>query len=224
MRRTQAVVLPTVLATVLVAVMGSSAGAAGTWTWPARGPIARGFDPPASPYGAGHRGIDIAVAAGTPVLAPAAGVVSFAGRVAGQLFVSIDHGSGLVSTSSYLSEALVAEDDTVVPGQPVARSGPGHPGSAFEHVHFGVRLGGVYVDPLDYLGPLSLVGILWLAPIEGDVSGLAVVPRGSGPPWATETVVPRRPPAGLRHDPPPSASGEPGVTSPSAVRGRPVPP
>jgi murein DD-endopeptidase MepM/ murein hydrolase activator NlpD len=140
-------------------------GAAGTWVWPVRGPIVRGFDPPASPYGAGHRGIDIAAPAGTQVAAPAPGVVSFAGRVAGQLFVSIDHGAGLVSTASYLSATLVAEDEPVVAGQPVALTGMGHTGASVEHMHFGVRLGGIYVDPLEYLGPTSLVGILWLAPI-----------------------------------------------------------
>ncbi|HET7928822.1 MAG TPA: M23 family peptidase, partial [Actinomycetota bacterium] len=35
---------------------------AGTWAWPVQGPVIRGFDPPDTPFGAGHRGIDIAVA------------------------------------------------------------------------------------------------------------------------------------------------------------------
>ena len=82
MRRIIAVGL--LLGMVVVAADGSAA-AAGTWTWPARGPIVRPFDPPASPYGAGHRGIDVAVPVGTIVVAPAPGVVSFAGRVAGTL-------------------------------------------------------------------------------------------------------------------------------------------
>ena len=107
-------------------VLGVLAGAvparaAGTWAWPVVGPVVRGFDPPSSPYGAGHRGIDIAVPVGTLVVAPAAGVVTFAGAVAGRLYVTIDHGGGVLSTCSFLSSALVRKGDTVVGGQPIAR-------------------------------------------------------------------------------------------------------
>ena len=71
---------------------------AGSWSWPVVGPVIRGFDPPSNPYGAGHRGIDIAAAFGSPIRAPAAGVVTFSGKVGGQLFVTLDHGDGLSST------------------------------------------------------------------------------------------------------------------------------
>ncbi|MFN8233614.1 MAG: M23 family metallopeptidase [Actinomycetota bacterium] len=190
--------------------------AAGTWAWPVRGPIVRPYDPPASPYGAGHRGIDVATSPGTVAVAPAPGVVTFAGRVAGQLFVSVDHGAGLVSTSSYLSALLVARDDIVVAGQPIGLTGSGHPGATTAHLHFGVRLGGAYVDPLDYLGPLSLVGMLWLAPIGDPVEGSPPAPGsryvvlGPGPGTAV-----------------PIAIGGPGplvhATRPSPHRGRPLP-
>jgi hypothetical protein len=205
-----------------VAGLGSPGVAAGTWTWPVRGPIVRPFEPPASPYGAGHRGIDIAVTPGTVVVAPSPGVVSFAGRVAGQLFVSIDHGAGLVSTSSYLSSVLVAVDDPVVAGQPIGLSGAGHPGGTTPHLHFGVRLGGVYVDPLDYLAPISLVGILWLAPIGGPGPGQApVVP----PPAVSGVAARLRIPLGIGPTGPtvfPSGS-LPAGARPSSWRGRPVP-
>jgi murein DD-endopeptidase MepM/ murein hydrolase activator NlpD len=141
------------------------ASASGTWTWPVVGPIIRGFDPPDSPYGSGHRGIDIAAPAGTIVRAPAPGVVSFAGSVGGHLFVTIDHGGGLLSTASFLSERLVRKGDTVIQGQPIGRSGSGHPGDLQANLHFGVRLGGTYVDPLDYLTPASVVDLIRLAPI-----------------------------------------------------------
>jgi murein DD-endopeptidase MepM/ murein hydrolase activator NlpD len=216
MRRTIVLGLLVAAAFGAVVARGVQATAAGTWTWPVRGPIVRPYDPPASPYGTGHRGIDIAVPLGTVVVAPAPGVVSFAGRVAGQLFVSIDHGAGLVSTSSYLSASLVAKDDPVVAGQPIGLSGAGHPGSATAHLHFGVRLGGIYVDPLDYLAPLSLVGILWLAPILGPTVGPApgpLTPRAVGP---ESTIVPRGRP---RNEPSTTAYG----TRPSPLRGRPVP-
>jgi hypothetical protein len=188
--------------------------------WPVRGPIVRPYDPPASPYGSGHRGIDVAVPIGTVVLAPAPGVVSFAGRVAGQLFVSIDHGAGLVSTSSYLSAALVSEDDAVVAGQPVGFSGAGHPGAAIPHLHFGVRLGGVYVDPLDYLGPLSLVDIVWLAPIDGPPAWPATGSAMRAAGGTAGAIVPRPGTAGGPSAVPPVAAlwGP----RPSPVRGRPV--
>jgi murein DD-endopeptidase MepM/ murein hydrolase activator NlpD len=139
------------------------------WSWPVVGPVIRGFDPPSTPYGAGHRGIDIATAFGTPVRAPAPGVVTFAGHVAGALFVSVDHGGGLVSTYSWLSSVLVRKGDLVAAGAVLALSGAGHPGVSPPHLHFGVKRDGTYVDPLSLLAPASLVGLI----------RLVVVPPGS---------------------------------------------
>ena len=139
--------------------------ASGTWTWPVSGPVIRGFDPPGTPYGSGHRGIDIAAPTGTLVRAPAAGVITFAGNVGGRLFVTIDHGGGLLSTCSFLSSLLVHRGDVVVQGQDIARAGTGHAGDPMPNVHLGVRLAGQYVDPMDYLVPLSVVDLIRLAPI-----------------------------------------------------------
>ena len=61
--------------------------------WPASPAVLRGFDPPRTRYGPGHRGVDLAARAGEPVLASVAGTVAFAGSVAGRGVVSIDHGS-----------------------------------------------------------------------------------------------------------------------------------
>jgi murein DD-endopeptidase MepM/ murein hydrolase activator NlpD len=144
---------------------GGVAQAAGSWTWPVVGPVIHGFEPPASPFGAGHRGIDIAVPIGTPVAAAEAGTVTFAGTVAGHLFVTVDHGGGLVSTYSWVSEVLVAKNDVVANGETIALSGTGHPGVLPEHLHFGVKLNGAYVDPLDYLSPGSVVDLIRLAPL-----------------------------------------------------------
>jgi murein DD-endopeptidase MepM/ murein hydrolase activator NlpD len=141
------------------------AHAAGTWTWPVVGVVIEGFDPPASPYGSGHRGIDIATPIGTPVLAADAGTVTFAGKVGGHLFVTVDHGAGLVSTYSWLSELLVAKNDVVGKAEPIALSGPGHPGVLPEHLHFGAKLNDGYVDPLEYLSPGSVVDLIRLAPL-----------------------------------------------------------
>lgn len=136
----------------------------GSWAWPVTGPVIRDFDPPEDPYGSGHRGIDIAVPVGTPILAPEAGVVTFAGPVGGQLFVTIDHGGGVQSSYSWLSVVGVRKGDVVARGGVIGATGLGHAGASVPHVHVGVRLDGTYVDPLAFLGPAPIVGLVHLAP------------------------------------------------------------
>lgn len=138
---------------------------AGAWAWPVTGPVIRGFDPPTSPFGAGHRGIDIAVPFGTTILAPESGTVSFAGRVGGELFVTLDHGGGLSSTYSWLSSADVRIRDVVAVGQPIGATGAGHPGSAVPHLHLGVRLVAEYQDPLAYLASPGVQDLIRLVPL-----------------------------------------------------------
>lgn len=158
-------VLPLAIALVSAAP-GNAIASTGTWPWPLVGPVVRGFEPPANPYGSGHRGIDIAALVGTPVLAPASGTVTFAGKVGGYLFVTLDHGGGLQSTYSWLSALLVRKGDAVAEGATIALSGTGHPGSTLPpHLHLGMKLDGEYVDPMAYLSPGSVVDLIWLAPI-----------------------------------------------------------
>lgn len=154
-----------VLLVLLLGVPATPAAASGDWVWPVSGPVIRAFDPPDSPYGTGHRGIDIAAPVGSAVVAPADGVVSFAGPVGGRLFLTIDHGNGLQSTYSWLSQLLVRKGDRVLRGQPVATTGSGHPDAPVPHLHLGVKLDGTYVDPMVYLGPLSVGAFVRLAPL-----------------------------------------------------------
>lgn len=147
------------------AIADATADVASTWTWPVVGPVVVPFDPPDSPYGAGHRGIDIAAALGTPVVAPADGVITFAGPVGGRLFVTIDHGGGILSTVSFLSSVTVRRDDDVTAGQPVGTTGGGHAGSPTPVVHFSVRRDDVYEDPLDHLPVVDTSGWVRLAPV-----------------------------------------------------------
>ncbi len=163
--RPRLVVLPLTLGLLASVAPSAGAGPVGDWAWPVVGPVIRGFDPPSTPFGAGHRGIDIAALIGTPVHAPAPGVVAFAGAVAGHLFVTVDHGGGLSSTYSWLSAILVRKGDAVARGSVVALTGTGHPGVEPPHLHFGVRQDGAYVDPLAFLVPANLVGLIRLAPI-----------------------------------------------------------
>jgi murein DD-endopeptidase MepM/ murein hydrolase activator NlpD len=157
------------LAFVMLAMATGSGSAAtfavaGGWTWPVVGPVIQAFDPPDTPYGSGHRGIDIAAEVGTTIVAPADGTVTFAGPIGGYLFVTMDHGGGLSSTYSWLSAKLVRKGDRVLRDQPIAFTGWGHPDASIPHLHLGVKLDGAYVDPLSYLGPVSLASFVRLAP------------------------------------------------------------
>jgi murein DD-endopeptidase MepM/ murein hydrolase activator NlpD len=100
-----------------------------------------------------HRGLDYALPAGTPVRAPAAGTVLFAGplTLSGETIV-IDHGQGVVSVLQYLSRIDVRLGDPVSAGAFVALSGT--TGLAPEPMlEWRVYLHGVAVDPT-VLGPL----------------------------------------------------------------------
>jgi murein DD-endopeptidase MepM/ murein hydrolase activator NlpD len=154
------------LITAASAPLTTPASAAARWVWPVTGPVIRAFDPPGTPYGSGHRGIDIGAPAGTPVVAAESGTVTFAGSVGGELFVTVEHAGGLASTYSFLSDIVVARHDAVLRGQEIGRSGTGHPGSLEpSHLHLGARLDGAYVDPLDYLAAPSVAGMIHLAPL-----------------------------------------------------------
>ena len=212
------ILIPLLVALVLAVGGQTPAPATGLWTWPVTGPILRGFDPPDSPYGSGHRGIDIGTAVGTAIVAPAAGVVSFAGKVGGQLFLTIAHGGAVQSTASWLTDVLVHEGDTVEEGQVVAHTGWGHPTEPLPHLHFSVRLDGVYVDPLDYLAPMDLDTLIRLAPLGEAPARSAGSPAGPGGavgpltfrmtrPWTP--LAPASPPFALVIAPASSRSGWP---------------
>jgi murein DD-endopeptidase MepM/ murein hydrolase activator NlpD len=139
---------------------GSAVAHREKWSWPVPAPIrvVSPFRAPPTPYAAGHRGIDIAAGPGAPVVAPADGVVSFAGPVAGRGVLAIDHGDGVVSAIEPV-DAIVTAGTRVAAGEPVAvvASG-GH--CADTCVHFGVRVDGEYVSPLLFFGGIPLAVLL----------------------------------------------------------------
>jgi len=94
-----------------------------------------------------HRGLDYVVPAGTPVRAPGAGTVLFAGPLvlAGETVV-IDHGQGVVSVLHHLSRVDVRAGDAVVGSQPVGLSGETGLAAA-PLLQWRVYLHGVAVDP-----------------------------------------------------------------------------
>lgn len=128
-----------------------AAATAGTWAWPLPPPhaIARGYVAPPTPYGSGHRGIDIRAADGSPVLAPADGVVHFAGFVVDRPVLSIEHAGGVLSSYEPVATDLVA-GDAVRRGRVIGTLLPGH--CASPCLHLGVRIDGEYVSPLLFLG------------------------------------------------------------------------
>lgn len=78
------------------------------WAWPlAPFPrVVRAFDAPASRYGAGHRGIDLAAAPGQSVLAVSDGFVTHSGVVAGRGTVTVRHPNGVASTYEPLEDSI----------------------------------------------------------------------------------------------------------------------
>lgn len=112
---------------------------------PLPGPVVRGFDPPARPWLAGHRGIDIAGATDDEVVAPQPGIVRFAGLVAAVPTVSIAHDDGLVSTYQPVT-AVVAVGDAVGRGDVIGTLATG-PHCLGTCLHLGAKRDGDYVNP-----------------------------------------------------------------------------
>jgi murein DD-endopeptidase MepM/ murein hydrolase activator NlpD len=122
--------------------------------------VERPFDPPAEEWGAGHRGVDLVAAEGSRVASPGPGVVTFAGQVARRGVVVVTHPDGL-RTSLEPVAASVPVGTAVGAGTPIgvvergraddgADRGTSHcaPRSC---VHWGVRRGERYIDPLSLL-------------------------------------------------------------------------
>jgi murein DD-endopeptidase MepM/ murein hydrolase activator NlpD len=126
----------------------------GRLAWPLspRPQVTRYFEAPESPYGPGHRGVDLAAAPGQEVLAADVGVVVFAGQVAGHGVVSLDHDGGLRTTYQPITPT-VTTGEQVYRGQPLGTVTPGHPGCSVPAcLHWGARRGTEYVDPLALTG------------------------------------------------------------------------
>jgi murein DD-endopeptidase MepM/ murein hydrolase activator NlpD len=111
----------------------------GPFAPPTEASVLAPFDMSQGAYGPGNFGIDYATSPGTTVTFIGPGTVTFAGWVAGQFWVSIDHGAGLVSSYGPM------ETTTAVAGQVVRGGEPA--GTVAGPLHLGVRRGGSYVDP-----------------------------------------------------------------------------
>lgn len=158
------------LAVLLLLSFGAARQAAaapqGGWTWPldVRTPVTvvRGFDPPATAYGAGHRGVDLAGMPGAPVLAAGSGRVSYAGLLAGRGVLVVVHGE--LRTTYEPVTATVSVGQPVEVGEPIGNLDAGHGGCPEAAcLHWGLRRGETYLNPLSVVG----AGPVRLLPLGG---------------------------------------------------------
>ncbi|WP_239454572.1 M23 family metallopeptidase [Corynebacterium tuberculostearicum] len=114
---------------------------------PAR--VLRGFDAPEQKWSPGHRGVDMALSVGSPVVAAEDGEVAFVGTVAGKPVVSIDHADG-VRTTYQPVHGSVKQDQEVREGQVIGRLG--NPVDGYPGLHWGALIAkDTYIDPLTLL-------------------------------------------------------------------------
>ncbi|GAA2101575.1 hypothetical protein GCM10009841_17420 [Microlunatus panaciterrae] len=124
------------------------------WPLAGRPQVLRGFDPPTSRWGPGHRGVDLAADVGDPVLAAAAGTVTFAGRVAGRGVVVVDHGAARTTYEPVAPLLPVGARVRAQTALGVLTTG--------DHcllrscLHWGLIRDGSYLDPLALVGPVRV--------------------------------------------------------------------
>jgi murein DD-endopeptidase MepM/ murein hydrolase activator NlpD len=166
--------LTALLLAAALAVPGASTDPVGVWPLQPQPEVVHGFDPPTSPYGAGHRGVDLAGTVGQPVLAALPGTITFAGSLAGRGVVVVDHGA---TRTTY--EPVAA---TVAVGAGVAAGSElGTLELAGSHcfpracLHWGWIQGKTYLDPLRLVGagPVRLLPLWRDEPVLRPVGVLA---------------------------------------------------
>jgi len=104
-----------------------------------------------------HEGIDVTAPMGTPIEAPATGVVRDAGWESGYgNTVTIDHGFGVVTKFAHASKIVVGSGQRVKRGQKIALVGNSGLATG-PHLHYEVHVNGRAVDPLRYVLPDHVV-------------------------------------------------------------------
>ncbi|MEW2257076.1 M23 family metallopeptidase [Streptomyces sp. NPDC047869] len=128
--------------------------------WPVgiRPVVVRGWEPPATVYGPGHRGVDLGAPAGAPVRAVAPGRVSFAGRVAGRGVVSVALTGTALRTTYEPVAPSVRKGDEVDAGDVVGTVEATAQHCPATCVHWGLLTGETYLNPLTLLPPWLLRG------------------------------------------------------------------
>lgn len=137
--------LVTALVVLLLLVTPAASGAPAPLSVraPVDGRVLRFFDPPGQPWDAGHRGVKLAAATGEAVRGVLDGTVTFSGQVARAGWVTVDHGGGLETTYGVLGARAVTRGQRVHAGDTLGWVADGP-----QHLHWGARIDGEYVDPL----------------------------------------------------------------------------
>jgi murein DD-endopeptidase MepM/ murein hydrolase activator NlpD len=117
---------------------GSFTWTGGAWHWPVVG----GGNYISQPFWSGHLGVDIAAHYGTPIVAPLAARVVYAGWKSngGGYQVWLNYGNGIYSGFYHMSAVLVHVGQTVARGQEIGRIGQSGWATG-PHVHFEVWIG-----------------------------------------------------------------------------------
>ena len=124
------------------------------YAWPTGSPaeIVRAFHRPPVRWASGHRGVDLRMSPGAAVLAPADGVVAFAGAVAGRPVMSVSHAGGIRTTYEPV-DARLRSGDRVRTGDVLGwLSATGSHCAPTACLHWGARR-----SRDDYLDPLTLL-------------------------------------------------------------------
>lgn len=148
----------------------------GVWPLVPEPDVVEGFDPPDSPYGAGHRGVDLAGSPGQSVRSALPGTVTFAGSLAGRGVVVVDHGP--TRTTYEPVKARVSVGDPVAAGDRIGTLQlPGSHCFPRACLHWGwIRnTDDVYLDPLRLVGagPVRLLPLWRDTPVGGSAPPLA---------------------------------------------------
>ena len=124
------------------------------WPVPASGRVTSYFgyrNAPTKGASTYHRGIDIGAPTGTLAVSILAGtVIASTYNSSSGYYVKVDHGNGVVSSYLHASKLLVSVGDYVERGEAVIKIGSTGV-STGPHLHFGLFINGVAVDPLDYI-------------------------------------------------------------------------
>ena len=122
--------------------------------WPVQGPITGPFGSRMDPFngeGAFHAGVDISCHYGQPIMAPADGVVTYAGFYNGYgRMIVVDHGNGITTRYGHLSGFAVTDGQTLRKGQVIGYVGMSGR-STGAHLHYEVRIHDTPVNPHKYL-------------------------------------------------------------------------
>ena len=128
--------------------------AASPTLWPVEGRIASSFGERLDPFsgeGAFHRGVDITARFGQPIIAPADGIVQFAGIENGYgRTVILNHGHGVSTLYGHMSGFAVLEGQRIERGDTIGYVGTSGR-STGPHVHYEVHINDVPVNPYKYL-------------------------------------------------------------------------